>query len=106
MTVYIVYILYYAELWDDIAAMVKHLPTDSTVCVLSAKTLFKNPTLKEDLVYIKANFSFLPSTIVKLEGKEHVSVVQEGEVKIKGEDGVKAKCSNEKKKNRICCNGS
>ena len=60
--------LYYAEHLDHIAAVIEELSAD-TASISSVKELLKKPALKSDLVYIKANFSFLPAVIAMLERK-------------------------------------
>lgn len=60
--------IYYANNLEIIQKIINSLNPEEAVSINIVQKLFKKPTLKENLIYIKSNFSFLPSIINKLQG--------------------------------------
>lgn len=85
-------VLYYAEHLEEIAPVFNEIPADSAACVAAVKELLGDSSVKRDIVYIRSNFSFLSSSITKLEAKgkslfDQLSIVREAEHKIKSATG-------------------
>lgn len=83
---------YYCENYDKIGDVVSQLEEDS-VATSTAKSLFENPNLKNDIAFISSNFVFLAQTITQLESQnvpltETVANVEKVIEKLKGIQGV------------------
>jgi hypothetical protein len=60
---------YYADNFQKIDQILENLDQDDAMCIGEAKKYMSKRGAQEDLLYIKANFAFLNSTITKLERK-------------------------------------
>ena len=84
--------LFYADNYDAIKSVIDDL-TDSSTALSNAKNLLKNKELKNHLIYLKINYSFVPRTILKLENTslsliESVSLINQFESECKKVSGA------------------
>lgn len=59
--------VYYCEHFDAIFNIVNQLDSDNALSIKNAKKYLAKPNIKNDLIYIKSNFSHIPTSITKLQ---------------------------------------
>lgn len=60
--------IFYAEHFERIKGLILEISDDSQ-CVTISRQLFKNPSIAQQLIFIKMNFSFVPKIITALESR-------------------------------------
>lgn len=58
---------FYADNYEVIEGIIHALNDSSSTALMNSKKLFENPVLKKNLIFIKTNYSFVSSTLLKLE---------------------------------------
>lgn len=61
--------IYYAEHFDEINSFLSTLDSNDARCILKAEKAIDSLNLKNDLAFIKTNFSCIPFAIKKLEAQ-------------------------------------
>lgn len=65
--------LYYAKNFDVVSQVVNGFDEDDSSCIKKAQDVLQNASLKNDLAYIKAHFSFLIKSLKVLEGRMNLT---------------------------------
>ncbi|KAJ4437546.1 hypothetical protein ANN_17691 [Periplaneta americana] len=91
-------VVYYSKYFKEMVTVIDKLPeTDSAACVKAVKDCLNDSRVKNDIVYITSNFSFIPTSIEQLEREKQslcsqIAIVKEAQVNIHsalGETGKK-----------------
>lgn len=85
--------IFYAENYELVKKVIEDLNDSSSAALINAKTLFSNPTVKENLIFIKTNYSFVPIALTKLEATsvsltDSVALINQFEVDCKKVSGT------------------
>ena len=97
---------YYCDNFDILQNIVMNLDEDGSNCVKIAKDCFSNTSVRNDLSYIKSNFGFLPSTILKLEQRgetlnNYLKLITAADESLNSNSGILAKVIYSKFRNVI-----